>query len=232
MKTILVTGGNRGLGLEWARQYAAEGWRVYACCRRPAEADELQALAQEHSSVSVLQLDVTETAQVADVQRALEGVPLDLLVNNAGVYFERWGKDRLGSIDYSDWARSFMVNVLGAVRVTETLTDNLAAADQGLVVAISSHMGCISDIASPNDYAYRSSKAAMNAAFHGLAYELGQRQIGVLLLHPGWVRTRMGGENAPVNVVESVRGMRERVSRFRAEESGRFYKYDGRELPW
>lgn len=232
MNTVLVTGGNRGLGLEWTRQYAADGWRVYACCRTPDEADELQTLAHEYSSVSVHRIDVTDADQVASVRRALGDAPLDLLVNNAGVYFERWGKDRLGSIDYTDWASSFTVNVLGAVRVTEALTDNLAAANQGLVVAISSHMGCISDIASPNDYAYRSSKAAMNATFHGLAYELGQRQIGVLLLHPGWVRTRMGGENAPVDVVESVRGMRERVSRFRAEDSGRFYKYDGRELPW
>lgn len=232
MKTILITGGNRGLGLEWARQYAQEGWRVYACCRKPHDADELQALVQDHSSVSVHMLDVTDTADIAGIRQTLKDVPLDLLVNNAGVYFERWGQDRLGSIDFTDWADSFAVNVLGAVRLTEALVTNLAEADRGLVVAVTSHMGCISDIASPNDYAYRSSKAALNATFHGLAYELGQQQIGVLLLHPGWVRTRMGGKHAPVSVAESVHGMREVANKFRPENSGRIYKYDGRELPW
>ena len=232
MKTILVTGSNRGLGLEWVRQYAAQHWRVYASCRNPSDAEQLQDLAQANPSVSVHALDVTDADQITAVARALADAPLDVLVNNAGVYFERWGKDSLGSIDYADWADTFAVNVLGAVRVTEALAGNLAAAERGLVVATSSHMGCVSDIASPNDYAYRSSKAAMNAAFHGLAYELGQRQIGVLLLHPGWVRTRMGGENAPLGIAESVRGMRDQVSRFVPENSGRFFKYDGRELPW
>lgn len=232
MKTILITGSNRGLGLEWVRQYAQAGWRVYAGCRKPKEADELQALVQDYSSISVHPLDVTDVDQITGVRQALEDVPLDLLVNNAGVYFERWGQDRLGRINYTDWADSFAVNVLGAVRITEALVSNLAAADAGLVVAVSSHMGCISDIANPNDYAYRSSKAALNATFHGLAYELGQQQIGVLLLHPGWVRTRMGGAHAPVSVAESVRGMREVMDRFQPENSGRIYKYDGRELPW
>jgi NAD(P)-dependent dehydrogenase (short-subunit alcohol dehydrogenase family) len=232
VKSILVTGSSRGLGLEWVRQYAAAGWRVYATCRQPEAAEDLQRLAEQHSQVSVHRLDVTDAAQLTALSGELADAALDLLVNNAGVYFERWGKDRLGSIDYDDWAETFRVNVLGAVRVTEALADHLARAERGLVTAISSHMGCIGDISSPNDYAYRSSKAALNAAFRGLAYELGQRQIGVLLLHPGWVRTRMGGDSAPVTVEESVRGMREQLGRFTPDHSGRFYKYDGRELPW
>ncbi len=232
MKSVLITGCSRGLGLEWVRQCSAAGERVYATCRDPDTADELRALAAGAAGVSVHRLDVTDAAQIAALAAELDGVALDLLVNNAGVYFERWGKDRLGSIDYDAWLETFRVNVLGAARVTEAFAGQLAAAEQGLVVAVSSHMGCVSDIASPNDYAYRSSKAAMNATFHGLAYELAQHRIGVLLLHPGWVRTRMGGASAPVKVEESVAGMREQVARFGPERSGRFYKHDGRELPW
>lgn len=232
MKTILVTGANRGLGLEWVRQYSDAGWRVLATCRDPDSAEELQALAGKTETLGILRLDVTDAEQVAALRAELQGQALHLLVNNAGVYFERWGKDHLGSINYDDWLETFAVNVLGAVRVTEALEDSLVAAEPGLAVAISSHMGCVSDIASPNDYAYRSSKAAMNAAFHGLAYELGQKQVGVLLLHPGWVNTRMGGNSAPVTVEESVRGMRALVDSFTPQDSGRFIKYDGRDLPW
>lgn len=232
MKTVLITGCSRGLGLEWVRQCAAAGERVHATCRDPEAAHELQALAAEAAGVSVHCLDVTDPAAVADLAAELAGRPLDLLVNNAGVYFERWGKDRLGGIDYRDWLATFEVNVLGAARVTEALVDCLAATGHGLVVAVSSHMGCVSDIASPNDYAYRSSKAALNATFRGMAFELAQRHVGALLLHPGWVRTRMGGASAPVSVEESVRGMREQIARFTPERSGRFFKYDGRELPW
>ena len=232
LNSVLITGCSRGLGLEWVRQCAAAGQRVYATCREPESADALQALAAQHAGVSLHRLDVEEPTQITALAAELRGVALDLLVNNAGVYFERWGRDRLGVIDFDAWDRTFRVNTLAAVRITEAFVEHLAAAEQGLVVAISSHMGCISDIASPNDYAYRSSKAALNASFRGLAYELGQRQIGVLLLHPGWVRTRMGGDSAPVGVEESVQGMREQVARFTPARSGRFYKYDGRELPW
>jgi NAD(P)-dependent dehydrogenase (short-subunit alcohol dehydrogenase family) len=214
------------------RQLAADDWRVYATCRHPAEADELNALAAADARVSVHGLDVTDGAQVGGLAAGLSDVTVDLLVNNAGVYFERWGKDVIGSIDYGDWEETFRVNVLGAVRVTEALVESLARSEHALVVAVSSHMGCIGDISSPNDYAYRSSKAAMNAAFRGLAYELAQRQIGVLLLHPGWVATRMGGSGAPVGVAESVAGMRQQIRRFEPGLSGRFFKFDGRELPW
>lgn len=155
-----------------------------------------------------------------------------MLINNAGIYRERWGRDLLGSIAYDDWQDNFAVNVLGAVRVSETLIDNLVRGERRLIVAISSHMGSIADIDAPNDYAYRSSKAALNAAMKGMSLEVGKRGVGVLLLHPGWVRTRMGGKTAPLSPADSVSAMRGLVERFSPYQSGHFYKYDGQEMPW
>ena len=232
MHSVLVTGSNRGLGLEWARQYAGEGWRVYATCRRPDEAEALQTLADAHPEVSIHRLDVTDREQVEDMAAVLAGQPLDLLINNAGIYLERWGRDTLGQIDYDDWLTTLAVNTLGAFRVTEALLPSLEQGRKRLVVNISSHMGSIADINAPNDYAYRSSKAALNAASRGLSFELATLNIGLLLLHPGWVRTRMGGREAPLSPEESVAGMRAVVARFDPSMSGKFYRYDGQAMPW
>jgi NAD(P)-dependent dehydrogenase (short-subunit alcohol dehydrogenase family) len=159
-------------------------------------------------------------------------MPLDVLINNAGIYRERWGRDLLGVIDYGDWQDTLAVNSLGAMRISEALIDNLARSERRLIVAISSHMGSIAEIGAPNDYAYRSSKAALNAAMKGLSLELAGRGVGLLLLHPGWVRTRMGGEEAPLTAADSVSAMRGLVERFTPRQSGRFYNYQGHEIPW
>jgi NAD(P)-dependent dehydrogenase (short-subunit alcohol dehydrogenase family) len=232
MSTVLITGSNRGLGLEWVRQYVSGGWRVFASCRHPVQADALQLLAKEHDKLSVHQLDVTDPKQIQKIVNDLQGAPIDLLINNAGVYFERWGKDKLGSIDYTDWLETFNVNSLGAMRLTEAFRQNIAKSEKRLVVTITSHMGSIEDIKSSNDYAYRSSKAALNAAMKGLVYELAPLRIGILLLHPGWVRTRMGGSEGRISVTESVNGMRTLVDRFKQKDSGRFFRYDGSIMPW
>lgn len=232
MQSVLVTGSNRGLGLEWVKQYAQLGWRVYATCRFPEQADDLQRLAMLHDTISIHQLDVTSKQQLDHITQQLDGYTLDLLINNAGTYFEQWGKDRLGMINYANWLETLDVNTLGAMRVTEALRNHLARGDKRLVVAISSHMGSIEDISSPNDYAYRSSKAGLNAAMKALSYELASYQIGVLLLHPGWVRTRMGGDSAPLTPQQSVYNMRILIDRFTLKKSGRFYRYDGTLIPW
>ncbi len=232
MKTgVLVTGANRGLGLEWVRQYVQAGWRVYATCRRPEEAAELKALAGAHPGLSVHRLDVTDGEQLHTLQLDLEEARIDVLVNNAGVYLDKFSGD-LGGIDYEAWQRSFAVNTLGAVRVTEALVEQVARSEQRLVVAITSHMGSIAEIAAPGNYAYRSSKAALNAAMKGLSHALAQRHIGVLLLHPGWAQTRMGGPGAPLSVEQSVQGMRAMVERFTPQMSGAFFRYNGTEIPW
>lgn len=232
MTAVLITGSNRGLGLEWVRQYAARGWRVFASCRDPDSAKELKALVSAHPEVTLHRLDVTASDQIAALTESMWDETLDLLVHNAGVYFEHWGKDPVGSIDYDDWQQTFRVNTLGPVRVTEAFLPQLSRGDRPLVVAITSNMGSIANIDAGKDYAYRSSKAALNAAMHGLAHELGPRGIGVLLLHPGWVRTRMGGSSASLSPEESVRGMLSLVDCFEPGMSGAFLRYDGTSIPW
>jgi NAD(P)-dependent dehydrogenase (short-subunit alcohol dehydrogenase family) len=177
-------------------------------------------------------LDVTDACQIADLAKDLRDETIDLLVNNAGVYSDRWGKDPVGRIRYDDWEETFRVNTLGPMRVTEALLPQLGRGKRRLVLAATSHMGSIADIEAPRDYAYRSSKAALNAAMHGLAHELQPRGIGVLLLHPGWVRTRMGGASAPISPEESVRGMRDLVDRYAPKPSGGFLRFDGARLLW
>lgn len=232
MNSILITGSNRGLGLEWVRQYADSGWRVYATCRFPEQATALQQMAAAQTNISIHRLDVTRPAELHSLVDELDGCAIDILVNNAGVYFERWGKDTLGQINYDDWQQTYGVNTLGAMRVSEALIDNVVRSDQKLIIAITSHMGSIAEITAPGDYAYRSSKAALNAVMKGLSVGMAEQGVAVVMLHPGWVRTRMGGESAPLGIAESVSAMRVVVAQFSFERSGRFFRYDGVEIPW
>lgn len=229
---VLITGSNRGLGLEWSRQYAGLGWRVHATCRLPEEANDLQQLADAYPNVTIHRLDITQPDEIVALADTVSAEAIDVLINNAGVYYERWGKDPLGQIDYADWEATLRVNTLGCIRVTEALRNPIARSTRRLVVAITSHMGSITDITSPRDYAYRSSKAALNAAMKGMSHELNASGIGVLLLHPGWVRTRMGGSDAPLSPAESVRGMRSVIDQFDMSRSGHFYSHDGVEISW
>jgi NAD(P)-dependent dehydrogenase (short-subunit alcohol dehydrogenase family) len=231
MSSIFVTGANRGLGLEWVRQYAEAGWQVYASCRRPEEATELKALAAKHGQISVHRLDVSDSEQLHTLQLDLEDVRIDVLLNNAGVYLDKFASE-FGGIDYESWARTFAVNTMGAMRVSETLVEQVARSRKKLVVAITSHMGSIAEITTAGNYAYRSSKAALNATMKGLSWALAERGIGVLLLHPGWARTRMGGPDAPLTVEQSVAGMRKLVDGFAPHMNGHFFRYNGTEIPW
>lgn len=232
MPSILITGSNRGLGLEWARQYAAEAWRVYASCRRPDEAADLQQLADIYPAVTLHRLDVTHQDEIDSLAAGLAKETIDILLNNAGVYLEKFD-DKVGDpLNYEDWLRTLEVNTLGAMRVTEAFVDHVAHSRRRLVIAITSHMGSIAEITSPRSYYYRSSKAALNASMKGLSLELKSRGIGTLLLHPGWVQTRMGGPGARITAEQSVRGMRSAVERFSLADTGRFLRYDGSEIPW
>lgn len=230
MPNVLITGANRGLGLTWTRQYAEEGWRVFATCRHPAEARDLQRLAERRPNINIHRLDITVTEDLRAIHWQLQDEPIDVLLNNAGVYLEK-GRTAFGHLRYDEWRRTLEVNTFGAIRVTEALWENVAQSDKRLVVIVTSRMGSIGDIKSGGSYYYRSSKAALNAATRGLAAELEPRGIGVLLIHPGGVMTRMGPVEG-LTTEESVRGMRALVERFSMTDSGRFFSYDGSELPW
>lgn len=230
MPSVLVTGSNRGIGLEWCRQYAADGWRVFATCRRPDEAEELRELAIRHPQLSLHRLDVVQPESLAGLQMELGHEAIDVLVNNAGVYFEKYLRPE--SLNYDTWLQTLDVNALGPMRVAEALVEQVGRSQRRLIVNMTSHMGSIAEITAPGDYYYRSSKAALNAAMKGLSLALRERGIGVLLLHPGWVKTRMGGREAPLAPGVSVAGMRALVDQFSLDMSGRFFRHNGSEIPW
>ncbi len=232
MPNILITGSNRGLGLEWTRQYARLGWQVYATCRFPDEAEELQQLKHDYQNIDIHCLDVTSHDEIGVVAETLQDQPIDILLNNAGVYLEKFKHNTLGYIDYVAWEETFTVNSLGAVRVTEAFSSHVSRSEKRLVVVITSHMGSIAEIDHPGSYAYRSSKAALNAAMKGISLELQPRSVGILLLHPGWVKTRMGGPDALLSTTESVNGMRAVIESFDLHKSGNFYRFDGGVIPW
>ncbi|HWP00484.1 MAG TPA: SDR family oxidoreductase [Methylococcus sp.] len=229
--SVLVTGTNRGLGLEFTRQYLAAGWHVIACCRRPHAAAELRDLAKRFDNLSIHTLDLCTLTEIEHLAKALTDTRLDLLINNAGVYGgER--ANRFGSLDYELWQDVLRVNTLAPVKMAETFLPHLARSRKKLIVGITSLMGSIADNSSGGAIVYRSSKAALNAALKSLAIDLKPHGIGVLILHPGWVRTDMGGPRAPILPEESVRGMRHLIDQFTPELSGRFLDFRGRELPW
>jgi NAD(P)-dependent dehydrogenase (short-subunit alcohol dehydrogenase family) len=236
MPTTLITGANRGLGLEFARQYANDGWQVIACCREPDRAAELQALARQSRAVAVQPLDVADGGSVAALARRLAGQPIDLLINNAGL--GQRGGDRLGEIDYEQWQELLAVNSLGPMRVTEALIENVAAGQQKRVVTITSGLGSLAFTAAQGTsgfgaaYQYRTSKAAVNMAMLTLSHEVKPRGVTVVLFSPGWVRTDMGGPNAPLSPEASIAGMRQVIAGLTLEDSGRFLNYDGTPVSW
>jgi len=230
-KTVLITGANRGLGLEFTRQYANAGWRVIAACRQPAAATELAALAALFSAVHIEALDVADFAQIDALSAKLADERIDVLLNNAGVYLEKSGQG-FGQLDYAAWATTLAINTLAPLKVAEAFVSQLERGEGKLIAAVSSLMGSLADNTSGGSYLYRSSKSALNSAMKSLAIDLRPRGIGVLILHPGWVKTDMGGKNALIEVEESVSGMRQVLDAFTMDQSGSFVRYDGELAPW
>jgi len=231
MPTVLITGANRGIGLEFARQYATDGWDVFASCRNPKAAKELANLARSSGDkVTVLAMDVTDGESVRSAARQFGNGAIDLLVNNAGIAGVRG--QRTGHIDYANWARVLDVNTMGPLRVIEAFLDPIARSEHRLIVTITSGLGSLADNTSGGSIAYRTSKAAVNMAMRSVAAELAPRGITCVAINPGWVRTDLGGANAPLAVEESVHAMCRLIGRLRPRDSGRFFNYDGGEHPW
>jgi NAD(P)-dependent dehydrogenase (short-subunit alcohol dehydrogenase family) len=230
MSTVLITGANRGLGLEFAKQYAAAGWQVLACCRNPVQADALNAVAQGHPHVQIHALDVAELTAIEALAQKLHGVPMDLIINNAGIYPDR--HSGFGQIDYEAWMMAFLVNTMAPLKIVEAFVSNLELGRGKLVATVSSKMGSLDDNTSGGCYLYRSSKSAVNMVMKSLSLDLTARGIRAVTLHPGWVQTDMGGPNAWITAEESVSGMRRVLENVTRKQSGRFLSYDGSEVPW
>jgi NAD(P)-dependent dehydrogenase (short-subunit alcohol dehydrogenase family) len=231
MPTVLITGANRGLGLEFCRQYAENGWDVMACCRNPSKAGELAALSQRLNTVQIESLDVAHLDQIDALAKKLSDSTIDLLINNAGVYGDQ-GSHGFGHLDYGDWLNSFTINTLAPMKMAEAFLPHIKRGSKKLIVSISSLMGSIADNDSGGSILYRSSKAALNAAMKSLSIDLKNQGIGVLILHPGWVRTDMGGPNGLIDCETSVGGMCSVIEGFTLAQSGSFIKYDGKLMPW
>ena len=231
MPSALITGANRGLGLEFARQYVADGWQVYAACRDPAPASELRRLADgSDDKLRLLAMDVTDPASIHAAAIELNGQAIDLLLNNAGIMGPRG--QTIGNIDYKAWQEVFAVNAMGPMRVSEAFVDNVAQSERKLIVTLTSGMGSIADNTSGGSILYRSSKAAVNMVMRSLAVDLAPRGITCVVINPGWVRTDMGGANASLEPSESVSRMRHIIATLGPDQSGKFFNHTGREYPW
>lgn len=230
-ETVAISGANRGLGLEFARQYAARGARVFAGVRDLDTAIELHASAAGSAGrLTVHRLDVASDASVAAFAAAVGETPIDVLIANAGVFGgER--QHRLGEVSAAEFLDTLNVNTVGPVRLTDALTGNLRAGRGKKLIAVTSAMGSIAETGG-GYLAYRASKAALNMVWATLAKDLAKEGIVCIPMSPGWAKTDMGGESAPQEVDDTVRQMIERIDEYGPEHSGRFLGFSGREVPW
>ena len=235
MPNVLITGANRGIGLELTRQYQDDGWNVTAFVR--SSSDGLDEVAAK-GNVQVVTADLTDDAALKTAVDTVEAESLDLLINNAGMMgsSQYAGTDRawqpFGTFDREEWHEVFDINVFTPLALTELLVDKLRAAEKPVVAMMSSQLGSIDNNLSGGLYVYRSSKTAVNAIMKSLAVNLKDDGITCVSLHPGWVKTDMGGPNADVPVSMSASGLRNVLSKVSIKDSGRFVAFDGRDLPY
>lgn len=232
MKTALITGANRGIGLEFCRQYVVEGWRVMACSRYPEKSDVLKKLAAQYPGlVEIHTLDVADHVQIERLAQELADQSIDLLINNAGIYPDS-DQGGFGHTDYAEWLQAFRINTMAPLKMAETFAAQIARSKHKTIVTITSKMGSIADNSGGGNYLYRSSKAAVNMVVKSLAVDLKPIGITAVVFHPGWVQTDMGGPNAMISAEQSVSGMRQVISRLTLADSGKFFGYDGNVIPW
>jgi NAD(P)-dependent dehydrogenase (short-subunit alcohol dehydrogenase family) len=231
METVLITGANRGIGLELTRQYLKRQTRVLAACRTPESAQSLSELKQSNpETLKIYPLEVTDDNSVKALADALRNETIDVLINNAGI---SGGEHQdIREMDYSRWALTLAVNTISPFRVTVALLDNLRRSRKPRIITLSSQLGSMLRPTSTGNYAYRSSKAAVNKVMQGLAVDLHSENIIVCPVHPGWVQTDMGGSKADLTVQESASGLIRLIDRLELSDSGHFLKWNGEEHPW
>ena len=228
---ILITGANRGIGLEMVNFAVEQGWRVFACCRNPHNADKLFNIAKLSSGqISVHIADMQELGTIQALSYELRNDPIDMLINNAGTYGS--DKNKFGSVDADNWLQAFQINCIAPLKMVEAFSHQLEMSQTKLVACLSSKMGSMADNGYGGSYIYRSSKAALNSVVKSLSIDLRQHNIISVALHPGWVKTDMGGENAEITTRESVEKIFNNLSLLTLKDSGRFIDIDGSDIPW
>ncbi|MDO9206171.1 SDR family oxidoreductase [Methylotenera sp.] len=225
---VLITGANRGIGLEFTKQYAQDGWNVIACCRDPQSAAALQALANAHANIRIFSLDLADFAKIDALALQLKNESIDVLINNAGVYPD----SSLGDADENEWLDAFKINSIAPLKMASAFTSHMAKGQLKKIATLSSKMGSVDDNTSGGSYIYRSTKTAVNMVMKSLSIDLKPYGIAVVTLHPGWVQTDMGGSNALINTQTSVSGLRTVIEKLNLSNTGKFIAYDGKEIAW
>lgn len=233
-RIMVITRANRGIGLGFVKSFLEKGDRIVAVARQPEKAIELKLLREMYEEhLFLVSFDVTdETA----IQKAVDTVQkkwssVDILINNSGIFGGK-PQDSVKNLNLEIVKETFDVNVLGPIRVTRGFLPLLERGKEKKIIHITSLMGSIDDNKSGGDYAYRVSKAALNMMNRSLAHELREQRICSVVMHPGWVKTDMGGPEAPISVDESVRGMMTVISKLKPSDSGSFFNYQGNHMPW
>ncbi len=226
MKTALITGANRGIGLEFVRQLKEKGYYILGTCRHPEAATELQTLADE-----VFRLDVTNDNDITTLKQKLDNRPIDLLINNAGTSGDQGVT--VGNIDRENFINVFNVNCISVVKLSDALLPNLQTSIDKNILVISSRMGSISDNERGRSYAYRASKTALNSVMRSFAIDVKEKGVHVMLIHPGWVKTNMGGSDALVDVQTSVAGMLKQADKHLSQShADAIHSFDGDMIAW
>jgi len=226
--TLFITGANRGLGLEFVRQYAIDGWQVIASCRDPVEAKALQSLKTNYANISIIKLDVANFDEIHQVAESLKNITIDLLINNAGIYLDR-ATDR---INVDDWVQTFKVNSIAPVILLNAFKNHLANSELKKAVTLSSKMGSIDDNTKGGSYLYRSSKTAVNMAIKTASIDFKPLGISLATLHPGWVQTDMGGPDGLIDIPTSVHGLKLVINSLSLANTGQFIDYEGKLIAW
>lgn len=225
MPTVFITGASRGLGLEFARQYAHAGWRVIATCRNLGCSEKLSGLPGIETHV----LDVTDFGWIKVLAGKLENRPIDLFLCNAGIF---GGDQEFGEVEPQDFAQTLNTNLIAPMMLAQAFWPHVAASKGRVMAFLSSRMGSMEDNKSGGYYIYRASKAGLNAIVKSLSVDLEAKGIAAVALHPGWVKTDMGGEAALLQPADSIAGLRQVLAGLTKKQSGKFLNYDGLEIPW
>ena len=230
MATVLITGTNRGIGLEFVKKFLQQGDKVIATCRDISSASDLQALSNDSANLKLLELDVNDSESLESFPQRLGGEAIDIFINNAGVYGPK--TTRFGEVDGKLWSEVFQINSIAPMLLTQLIVENLRAGKDKKLLYVTSKMGSIADNAGGGSYVYRSSKTALNSVVKSLSVDLADEGFSMAVLHPGWVLTDMGGPNALIDTNTSVSGMMGAIASLSQSETGSFFNYDGSIIPW